>query len=330
MTLGKRVAVFLVYSPTGLLPSHHIALNYLIRCGYTPVVVSNLPLGADDLTRLRPITAAVILRPNFGYDFGGYREAILYLAPSLPALDHLALFNDSCWFPAQPTHNWLDEAERKRLDFVGSVFHIAFPARRKVDGTTVTWHDALNAPHFHYGAFSLLIGKRPLSDPEFLSFWQQYRMSGSKDATVRRGEHGLTGWMIRHGYSHGATCDTTHLGDILLDLPSPRLVQIAAALISDRFRNLQAQIQQATTATPADRASLIALILTVVAVQGPAYALVEYDVKDRTGTFIKKAPVTWSPFTAAQTMSLLESLPTEEARLFLAEARSLSAQARRG
>lgn len=323
MNLDQRVAVYLIFPNTGLLKSHEIALTYLIDCGYVPVVVSNLPLTDAELARLRALSAAVILRPNFGYDFGGYRDAMLFLAPNFPKIKYLALFNNSCWFPVQPTRNWPNEAEAMGLDFVGSTFHVMFPAKGIVDGIKTTWPSVLTSTRPHYGSFSLLIGERPLSDPSFLRFWHSYRMTSDKDATVRRGEHGLTTYMIENGFSHGATCDTAKLDDLLATLPTERLLQVASALISNMVPNLPEKIAAATAMDPPDRAVLVSLILTSVAIQGPAYALAEFDVKDRGGNFIKKAPVAWNTFTAQQTLRLLQSLETPQSEVFLTEAHAM-------
>ena len=46
LTIKDRVAIYMIFPSDGLLDSHVIALDYIIKCGYVPVVVSNLPLDA--------------------------------------------------------------------------------------------------------------------------------------------------------------------------------------------------------------------------------------------------------------------------------------------
>lgn len=122
--LGSKAAIYLIFPKSGLLQSHLIALRYMIDNGYSPIVVSNLPLSAHDLDQLRPLTYRTLQRENFGYDFGGYREGILVFQDQIKTLDHLALFNDSVWFPVVENCTWLAEAERADQDLMGAVCHV--------------------------------------------------------------------------------------------------------------------------------------------------------------------------------------------------------------
>lgn len=124
LPLGSKAAIYLIFPKSGLLKSHVVALQYMIENGYSPIVVSNLPLSPSDLDQLRPVTYRTLQRENFGYDFGGYREAILVFQDQIKTLDHLALFNDSVWFPVQNTRNWLRDAEAANKDLMGAISHV--------------------------------------------------------------------------------------------------------------------------------------------------------------------------------------------------------------
>jgi len=124
LPLGSKAAIYLIFPKSGLLKSHLVALQYMIENGYSPIVVSNLPLNPSDLDQLRPVTYRTLQRENFGYDFGGYREAILVFQGQIKTLDHLALFNDSVWFPVQNTRSWLRDAEAADKDLVGAISHV--------------------------------------------------------------------------------------------------------------------------------------------------------------------------------------------------------------
>ena len=75
--LGKQVAVFLIYQPRGLADSIYLTVDHLVASGFEVVIVSNCPLASADLEKLYLRTALVVERPNFGYDFGGYRDAVV-------------------------------------------------------------------------------------------------------------------------------------------------------------------------------------------------------------------------------------------------------------
>lgn len=124
LALGSKAAIYLIFPKSGVLKSHLLALQYMIDNGYSPIVVSNLPLSDDDIDQLRSLTCRILRRENFGYDFGGYREAILVFQDQIKSLDHLALFNDSVWFPVQNTRSWLKDAESAEKDLMGAISHV--------------------------------------------------------------------------------------------------------------------------------------------------------------------------------------------------------------
>ena len=48
-----KVVIFLIYQPDGVPPSVFLTLEYLIRCGYAPLIVMNSPILPSDAERLR-------------------------------------------------------------------------------------------------------------------------------------------------------------------------------------------------------------------------------------------------------------------------------------
>jgi lipopolysaccharide biosynthesis protein len=80
-------------------------------------VVSNLPLVPEERETLRRACWQLIERPNVGYDFGAYRDAILLLGPKLRDLERLVLVNDLLWFPVGEA-DWIDDAERLEADLL--------------------------------------------------------------------------------------------------------------------------------------------------------------------------------------------------------------------
>ena len=320
ISLGRRVAIYLIFPTHGVQPSHRIALNYMIKAGYTPVIVSNLSVVEVDRIELRSLCAHLILRPNFGFDFGGYRDAIRLLAPTLSNLDYLAIFNDSSWFPVRPDLNWLHTAEAMGLDLVGSVFHDGMNSKDVLDFSKANWRVDEKAPNFHYGSYSLLLGRDIFTSKLFRSFWRNYVPTSSKLLTVQRGEMGLTRWVIDNGFSHGAICDTHHLDQLLHNLPTDRLRQIADNLITYDIPELAGLRSAALDTSPPDSMALCNLILSAVARHGPAYALIDFDTRERLGNFIKKAPLHWNRKAAEATLRVLSHFDTPEAAIFLREA----------
>lgn len=75
----QKIAIYLIFPNKGLLKSHLIALKSLVDDNYTPIVVSNLPLNDEEKAVILQNCCLLIERPNFGYDFGGYRDGVLEL-----------------------------------------------------------------------------------------------------------------------------------------------------------------------------------------------------------------------------------------------------------
>ncbi len=95
-------ALVLCWQPRGLAPSFLDMLDHLVTCGYAPFVVSNAPLSSADRQSLHPRIWRAVERPNFGYDFGGYRDGLFLLRRWGIRPDRLVILNDSIWFPLCP------------------------------------------------------------------------------------------------------------------------------------------------------------------------------------------------------------------------------------
>jgi hypothetical protein len=187
-----KVVIFLIYQPKGVPPSVYLTLNYLIRNGYAPLIVMNSPVLPQDAGRLLASSWLLVTRPNFGYDFGGYRDGLRILNQHGPAPDRLLIMNDSVWFPMQGDPMPVLEA---RLD-AGGLDAVGLNQDQKVryhkDGT---YHFELR----HLESYFFLFTKACLDSSAFKSFWAGYRMSSNKPYTIKHGEIGFSQHMMRHG-----------------------------------------------------------------------------------------------------------------------------------
>lgn len=291
-----RVAIYLIFPQQGLLGSHREALRYLLGCGYAPLVISNLPLSDLDRIELSKHCWKIIERPNYGYDFGGYRDGILLLRDHLQSLDKLAILNDSTWFPIPGSGNWLERAEKLNVPFVGAASNFGLDRVNVADYLSIRWRYSTEHKNFHYCSYALLISQPLLGAPSFQSYWKRLWISGSKGRTVRRGEIGLTQWVIRHGYAHDVTLALKHLNTELAYLPDERIRLILKRLIipeDPRLLDTKRVVLAKASLGAADwRQHAENFILTAVARQGVSYALPEYTLKELGFQFLKKSP-TW-------------------------------------
>ncbi len=321
LPVAPRIAVYLMLPQRGVQPSHLASLDYLAGAGCAPLVVSNLPLGAADRQALLARCWRLIERPNFGYDFGGYRHAVLSIAERLPGLEQLVLLNDSAWFPLPGAADWLAQVAALGTDAAGACGHFGDrwnpPASPRRAGRA--------ARHFHLQSFALALGPRVLRDPGFLEFWRRYRMSNSKAWTCRLGETGLSQWLIGRGYSLGETLDVAGFARDLAALPRDEL---AVVLEEMPLGGRQARRRAALLADPAaGPAALAGFALGIAARQTVTYVMPAYAWRRHGFPFLKKALLRVGPEPAGAILSLCRALPGTPGAMVLAEAQALAGAA---
>ncbi|WP_127904254.1 rhamnan synthesis F family protein [Solirhodobacter olei] len=319
----------MIFPRGGVAGSHVAALDAFIAGGYAPLVVSNLPLSAEDQSTLLERSALLILRPNFGYDFGGYRDAILALGRARVAeLERLVLANDSSWFPLPGASDWLDAAEDLGVDFAAATWHGAVRPRDPETFESIEWKIDKNRRNFHYGSYALSIGGSILSNPGFWQFWKRFRLTNDKNRTVRRGEIGLTRWVMKHGFSHGATAELESLADDLSRLDDAALDRVfrRTLVIADPDTRRRWQVSLCPDgATPVTRLQKEKAILALTAREGAVYALADHLVRDRGFAFLKKSPLAHDSRTARILLDTVSTLDGRFAKTISSEAKALCA-----
>ena len=323
-----EVAIYLVYAPQGLLGSHHDMLAQLAADGITPVVVSNLPLSGADRETLLAQSALVIERPNVGYDFGGYRDAVLQLEPHLATLDRLYILNDSVWMIEAP-QSWFQQVRAAGRDFVGATSNFGIARLDAEDFRNLTWRYTPDHANFHYASYALAVGPNILQDPEFMAYWRDFRLSNNKKRTVRRGEIGLTKWVQAQGHSHCATCDVTDLDHEIEALDNTALDDLARHLVipeDTRLTQQHAIALQSDPMTEAGRRDRIQITLMAVARQAMGYAMPYFTLRHRDFQFVKKSPLRLSRSGAEITLEILSELDGPMGRRAHAEAQEMFAR----
>lgn len=194
--LGDRVAVLLVYQPAGLAASTVFQCRWLAENGYSPLVIFNSPLSNNDRCQLAPQIWRGIVRPNFGYDFGGYRDALMTLDLWGIRPEGLLILNDSVWLPTLSDSDLLTRAADHPADIVGSIMR---DRRGEV---------------FLESYFYRLSGD-VLRRQEFRDYWTGLRLTSNKYHVIRRGERGFSKAMREAGVSMAALFEPDRLPDLL-------------------------------------------------------------------------------------------------------------------
>lgn len=318
LPLGSEAAIYLIYPTDGVQGSHIDALRIMAEDAVTPIVIANGTLSDDARTQLKPLCHLILERPNVGYDFGGYKDALLHMRPHISGLERVYLLNDSVWMLPQPT-SWFAQVRARNLAFCGATSHYGV---KRVDAhayNTITWAETEGHRRFHYASYALAFDASILSDDAFWRFWEGYALSNSKKHAVKYGEVGLTQWVLKRGHSHGCTCPTLPIKAELAALSEDALAAVYAHLVIPEDRDLQALYRGMD---PADmpRSQTVNFILTVIARQAIVYAMPYYTTRHRAFQFIKKSPLWLSPEARDATQIILSQVDGPAGTTLRAEA----------
>lgn len=180
-----RLAIVLLYQPNGLARSVGSMLSELDRHGFAVVAVSNARLTESDRAMLTSRCVLVAERPNFGYDFGGYRDGIRLVSQDLGLPDTLLLANDSIWFPLRPGDRSLQQLIEDPAPFKGLAAKLFIYKPR--DNPYVQSH-------------FMMIERPVMRSAAFDGFWRNYRVSSDRYNTIHRGEMGLSAALSAAGF----------------------------------------------------------------------------------------------------------------------------------
>lgn len=178
-------AVYVIFQPKGILSSTLNTLRHLNEKGFAPLVVVNHPLAEDQIAKLRPLARQIMIRPNIGYDFGGYRDGILHLLKARPPKGQLLVLNDSIWFPIWDDCDLLDRFRASSADLHGVIYTDDPKVKQK--------------PHIQ--SYMFRFGPDALRSPAFRRYWQRLGISNDRVLTIHDCEIPMTRRMQGMGFS---------------------------------------------------------------------------------------------------------------------------------
>ena len=186
---GPKIVLFLLFQPKGIPDSVVQTCSYLASKGYTPLVISNAPLSKADRSVLCKTAWKVVERPNYGYDFGGYRDGIWILNREGIVPDNLIIMNDSVWFPLGASEDLIDQMETSQAAYLGA----------QVFGDSVAQASDRKWRQPFFGSYFLMIKDTAFSHPDFQTYWTDYKLTSNKETTLHRGERAFSYMMFKAG-----------------------------------------------------------------------------------------------------------------------------------
>lgn len=143
------------------------------------VFVSNSRLGESAHKQVAPATDRILERPNTGFDFAAWRDALA--DEDMDLWDEVLLANSSMIGPLRPLAPVLDEMSRRSCDFWG-----------------MTRHNEIAA---HLQSYFLCFKAPVTRSAAWRGFWASVRDETDKKALVRDYEAGLTPYFEARGFT---------------------------------------------------------------------------------------------------------------------------------
>ena len=207
---GAQLALYLLHQKDALLASTFETCQHLAAKGFSTLIVSNTPLAEADRQALAPYCFAMIERPNFGYDFGGYRDGVLWLLDNPGPVTRLLLLNDSVWFPTLPGEDFLAQLLASDCDLYGAIMS---QRKRHVSDRYVQ--------SYAFGFSGKLVGTAL-----FKRYWQHLNLQSDREWTIRRCERKMTAVFRSAGHKIGARWDFLDVEKALRQLGDAELIAV--------------------------------------------------------------------------------------------------------
>jgi hypothetical protein len=220
-----KVAALLMFQPGPMPASITEECDLLTSLGYSVLVVSNGPLQPQARADLLPHVWRLLERPNLGYDFGGYREAVMHLWDAGIEPDELLILNDSVWVISAVFPSFLDRLAALQADVTGAVMRSKKHRR---------W---LESYFFRFNRAALV-------SPAFRAFWRDYRLVDSKFGVIRQGERDFTVALTEAGLRIAALADNLNFVDAMARAPDEelRMALAYAAPVPDDLAEARARL----------------------------------------------------------------------------------------
>lgn len=188
---SNNYAIFLIWQNGGV-PWYVLnALDSLRANEVNVVLVSNKILSKSQLEILKKLSFKVMVRENYGLDFGGYKDGTQFLKKSLLKVNKLIYINDSVFY----YKNGLSELIEKLLDKNYSVVS-AFE----------NWEFC-----YHLQSFCISVDNDIYNSDLFVKYWADFLCVNSRWWAIRKGEVGFSKILLKITKSVNVVFDSNEL-----------------------------------------------------------------------------------------------------------------------
>ncbi len=195
----KRLCIYLTYDKQNVIDKY---IDYMLKelktCADYLAVTCNEEVVVRGMDILEESADEIFLRPNIGFDAGGFKDTLCkYLGwDKVLQYDELVLVNDSMFGPFCPMKDIFAEMNQRSVDFWGLAIH--------GEGK----NSFVGYIHEHIQSYFLVIGSSMLHSPEFKDYWNSMPYFTSIRETIMDYEIEFTRYFSGLGYTYSALADT--------------------------------------------------------------------------------------------------------------------------
>jgi len=160
------------------------SLQALKQCGFEIIFISTCQqIDKSDVDKLSSLCCVVIVRENFGLDFGGWAH-VINRYPQILNAENLTIANDSVYGPLGDLSLFISRMNEEGYDFWGMTESYQIE------------------PHIQ--SYYINFTKNVLQSSVFQSFWASYKHVKDKKKLIVKYEVSLTQILFKAGFSYGS------------------------------------------------------------------------------------------------------------------------------
>lgn len=190
--------------------------------------ITNSKINDVDKSKIKDITSDILERNNDGYDFGAWRDGLLYIGRELLSeFDEIILCNNSCLAPVFDISHMFETMETKNLDFWGDKIFPYSP-----DGSYI--HESHIDEHLQ--SYFMVFNNSVIKSDTFWNFWNGVKNYDSLVDVVARCETKLTKLLSDAGFKYGPyIMESYYMCDFLSNWSIPYEKPCSLILLKDPF-----------------------------------------------------------------------------------------------
>lgn len=208
VVLGDKICIFVSYPVLGKISQSlkRYLLN-LHQLGYSIIFISNNHIALDDIEELKSFCSKIIVRENYGKDFGAYKFGILEYNTQIQKTKELLIANDSV-VHILDLKKMFTEMYSRNVDFWG---------------ISEAYHGGMYKNH-HICSYFLVVSETILKSQVFWKFWEDYNYTNSRMNIIQFGEIEFSVAIQKAGFSSSSYINSSNLYQFLIsnkeNLPS--------------------------------------------------------------------------------------------------------------